>query len=166
MNGNLLLRDEVTLKVDNPKVAEHLNHIASRLKGLSAMAFVYFLQQFGADPWIRKARRCEKCGSNKWTEFMCFFAQDLLAGANLIALSGFDLLPRLVKYGCNNCGHKFDFWETCGFFEEPLKGRCWRCGSGRWKKLKEDDKFADYECKQCDAPIVVDKEDKEHASTL
>ena len=159
------MQEKIEIKFSDPRAAKHLEKLASRFQGISAIAFIEFVKRFGIEPWIRQQRKCPNCQSNKWKQLGIIPAEEIMAGANLIALAGFDVYPALVKYQCQKCEHTFSFWQTCDIFESPLRGECPQCGSkkkeNRWEKLSEDEVFETYRYKQCHGSVFVDKSLKE-----
>ena len=156
---------KLQIKIDDPQKLKYVDKLMGELlphfHGFSTLGFMHFIERYGIEPWIRKARECPKCRSNKWDHLKVVRAEDMMAGANLIALAGFEFLPQLVQYRCRKCKEEFSFWEMSDFFKAPLEGKCPRCGSGRWTKKNEDEFFENYRCKQCDGPVVVDRSGKE-----
>ena len=128
----------------------------------------FLLKRFGKGPWVRRKRRCPKCGSNKWEkrntshEFLRnFFMFDPMY---VLVMGGNENRPFLIDYRCKKCGEEFSFWEYNAWFSShnSTEKRCNRCRSKNLKIVFECEYGNLYECLHCGAlPVIIFKEKEE-----
>lgn len=109
----------------------------------------------GKDLFVAQKRRCPGCNSDKWTEDKRYNSLDVFDSYEILVF-GYENLPTLVDYRCNNCGKQFGFWERDKVLLYFGAKKICRCGKENFVLIGKEKDLLLYVCKKCQITIGID----------